>query len=78
MIAKRLLARAFVDLFAADIVVRAAPDGGIVRLKDVARIELGAQDYTLVGRLNGKPSAIIAVCAVVFVVGAGRSQYCSA
>jgi HAE1 family hydrophobic/amphiphilic exporter-1 len=44
-----------------NIVVRAAPDGGIVRLKDVARIELGAQDYTLVGRLNGKPSAIIAV-----------------
>jgi HAE1 family hydrophobic/amphiphilic exporter-1 len=44
-----------------NIVVRAAPDGGIVRLKDVARIELGAQDYTVQGRLNGKPSAIIAV-----------------
>ena len=43
------------------IVVRAAPDGGIVRVKDVARVEMGAQDYTIVGRLNGKPSAIIAV-----------------
>src|SRR5256885_9234003 len=43
------------------IVVRAAPDGGIVRVKDVARVELGAQDYTIIGRLNGKPSAIIAV-----------------
>jgi HAE1 family hydrophobic/amphiphilic exporter-1 len=43
------------------IVVRATPDGGIVRIKDVARVELGAQDYTVVGRLNGKPSAIIAV-----------------
>jgi HAE1 family hydrophobic/amphiphilic exporter-1 len=43
------------------IVVREAPDGGIVRVKDVARVELGAQDYTLIGRLNGKPSAIIAV-----------------
>src|SRR5437016_12318929 len=43
------------------IVVRAAPDGGIVRVKDVARVELGAQDYTIVGHLNGKPSAIIAV-----------------
>jgi len=43
------------------IVVRAAPDGGIVRIKDVARVELGAQDYTLIGHLNGKPSAIIAV-----------------
>ena len=44
-----------------DIVVRETPDGGIVRVRDVARIELGAQDYTLIGRINGKPSAIIAV-----------------
>jgi len=43
------------------IVVRATLDGGIVRIKDVARVELGAQDYTIVGHLNGKPSAIIAV-----------------
>ncbi len=44
-----------------NVVVRATPDGGIVRIKDVARVELGAQDYTIIGRLNGKPSAIIAV-----------------
>jgi HAE1 family hydrophobic/amphiphilic exporter-1 len=44
-----------------EIVVRETPDGGIVRVRDVARVELGAQDYTVVGRLNGKPSAIIAV-----------------
>jgi HAE1 family hydrophobic/amphiphilic exporter-1 len=43
------------------IVVREAPDGGIVRVRDVARVELGSQDYTVIGRLNGKPSAIIAV-----------------
>src|SRR5207244_3969238 len=43
------------------IVVRAAPDGGIVRVKDVARVEMGAQDYTIVGRLNGQPRALIAV-----------------
>jgi HAE1 family hydrophobic/amphiphilic exporter-1 len=43
------------------IVVRADADGGIVRVKDVARVELGAQDYTVIGRLNGQPSAIIAV-----------------
>ena len=43
------------------IVLRENPDGGIVRVKDVARIELGAQDYSVLGRLNGKPSAIIAV-----------------
>jgi hydrophobic/amphiphilic exporter-1 (mainly G- bacteria), HAE1 family len=43
------------------IVVRAAPDGGIVRIKDVARVELGAQDYTIISHLNGNPSAIVAV-----------------
>ena len=44
-----------------EIVVRESPDGGTVRVKDVARVELGAQDYTVSGRLNGKPSAIVAV-----------------
>ena len=39
-----------------EIVVRANPDGSFVRLKDVARIELGAQTYNMKGRLNGKPS----------------------
>jgi HAE1 family hydrophobic/amphiphilic exporter-1 len=42
------------------IVVRETPDGGIVRVRDVARIELGSQDYSVSGRLNGKPSAVIA------------------
>ena len=44
-----------------DIVVREAPNGGTVRVKDVARTELGAQSYSIMGRLNGKPSAILAV-----------------
>src|ERR1700726_249257 len=44
-----------------EIVVRESPQGGVVRVKDVARIELGAQDYSVAGRLNGKPSAIVAV-----------------
>ncbi len=44
-----------------NIVVREAPNGGIVRVKDVARVELGAQSYSVIGRLNGKPSAIIPV-----------------
>src|SRR5690242_12499556 len=43
------------------IVVRESPGGAVVRLKDVARGELGAQNYSVVGRLNGKPGAIIAV-----------------
>ncbi len=42
------------------IVVRETPDGATVRVRDVARIELGSQDYSVSGRLNGKPSAIIA------------------
>jgi HAE1 family hydrophobic/amphiphilic exporter-1 len=45
----------------ANIVVRATPDGSIVRLKDVARIELGAADYDVVGRFNGKPTATLAL-----------------
>src|SRR5258705_98933 len=44
-----------------DVIVREAPNGGIVRVKDIARGELGAQDYSISGRFNGKPSAIIAV-----------------
>jgi HAE1 family hydrophobic/amphiphilic exporter-1 len=43
------------------IVVRANPDGSIVRLSDVARIELGTQDYNVRSRLNGRPAANIAV-----------------
>ena len=43
------------------IVVREAPNGGIVRVKDLARVELGQQDYSTISRLNGKPSAIIAI-----------------
>src|SRR3990167_6841238 len=38
------------------IILRANPDGSTVRLKDVARIELGGQAYATSARLNGKPS----------------------
>src|SRR5215468_3816759 len=44
-----------------NIVVRANPDGSIVRMKDVARVELGAQNYSQIGRLNGDPAAHIAI-----------------
>ncbi|MGH9488268.1 MAG: efflux RND transporter permease subunit [Terriglobales bacterium] len=44
-----------------DIVVRENPNGGVVRLKDVAQIELGTQTYTQQAHLNGKNSAIIAI-----------------
>jgi len=43
------------------IVVRETPDTGIVRVSDVARVELGAQDYSISGQLDGRPSAVMAV-----------------
>ena len=44
-----------------NILIRANPDGSTLRLKDVARVELGAQTYNLNGRFNGNPSAILAL-----------------
>ncbi|HEY5443425.1 MAG TPA: efflux RND transporter permease subunit, partial [Pyrinomonadaceae bacterium] len=43
------------------VVVRENTDGSVVRLKDVARIELGALNYQQSSRMNGQPSAIVAV-----------------
>src|SRR5881398_3582719 len=43
-----------------EIVVRSNPDGSFVRVKDIARIDLGAQTYNLKGRLNGQPAAVLA------------------
>ncbi|HMG34044.1 MAG TPA: multidrug efflux RND transporter permease subunit [Blastocatellia bacterium] len=43
------------------IVVRSNPDGSNVRLKDIARIELGAQNYQQIARVNGQPGCIVAV-----------------
>src|SRR4249920_3219644 len=45
----------------ADIILRTNPDGSEVRIKDVARIELGTMLYNAVGRHDGKPAAVIAV-----------------
>ncbi|HVO51999.1 MAG TPA: multidrug efflux RND transporter permease subunit [Thermoanaerobaculia bacterium] len=45
----------------AQIVVRLNPDGSVVRLGDVARIELGALTYKQIGRMNGKAASIIAI-----------------
>src|SRR6202041_2346324 len=44
-----------------NVIVREEPNGGIVRVKDVARVQLGTQDYSTICRLNGKPAAGIAV-----------------
>jgi multidrug efflux pump len=44
-----------------DIVLRAQSDGSLLRIRDVGRVELGAQDYRNFGRLNKKASALMAV-----------------
>ena len=44
-----------------DIVLKAQAEGQITRLRDVARIELAANDYSIDSRLNGRPAAAIAL-----------------
>jgi HAE1 family hydrophobic/amphiphilic exporter-1 len=44
-----------------EIILRADPDGSVLRLRDVARIELGAQTYTVSARYNGAPAAVLAL-----------------
>jgi HAE1 family hydrophobic/amphiphilic exporter-1/multidrug efflux pump len=44
-----------------NIIVRANPDGSTLRLKDVARIELGSKDYDFIGRVNGKQATLVGI-----------------
>ncbi|MCK9201404.1 MAG: efflux RND transporter permease subunit [Gallionella sp.] len=44
-----------------EIIVRTNPDGSTLRVKDVARVELGAQDYAVRARIDGQPAAGIAI-----------------
>ena len=61
-----------------EIVVRATPDGSILRLKDVARIELGSQYYSYLARLGvsgeGKPSQSAALIALYLTPGSNALQ----
>ena len=43
------------------IVVRSRADGSLLRLGDVARVELGAEDYSIIARYNGQPSTGVAI-----------------
>ncbi len=45
----------------ANIIIRALPDGSFIRIKDVARVELGAKDYNFSSRYNGKPAAAFSI-----------------
>lgn len=44
-----------------DIVIRSNPDGSLLRVRDVARTEMGAQSLDTHSRLNGKPAVSIAI-----------------
>jgi HAE1 family hydrophobic/amphiphilic exporter-1 len=44
-----------------EIVIRADRNGSVLRLKDVARIELGAESYSVNGRINGMPAAVMPI-----------------
>jgi len=44
-----------------NIIVRATPGGATVRLKDVARVELGSKDYEFIGRVNGKQATLAGI-----------------
>lgn len=44
-----------------NIIVRTNPDGSSLRVKDVARVELGAQDYSRTARIDGNPTAAVAI-----------------
>lgn len=44
-----------------NVIIKANSDGSTVRVKDVARVELGAQDYSIDARLDGQPAASVAI-----------------
>lgn len=44
-----------------EIIVRTAEQGGLVRLKDIARVEIGQEDYAISGLYNGKPSITMSI-----------------
>jgi HAE1 family hydrophobic/amphiphilic exporter-1 len=45
----------------ANIVIRAEPNGAFVRIRDVGRVELGSQTYSMTSTFNGKPAAVLAI-----------------
>ena len=44
-----------------DIIIRSKPDGSQIRLKDIARVELGAESYSYFSRIGGKDTAMISI-----------------
>ncbi|MBV8031262.1 MAG: multidrug efflux RND transporter permease subunit [Betaproteobacteria bacterium] len=44
-----------------EVIVRANPDGSKLRIKDVARVELGSRDYEFIGRMNGQQATLVGI-----------------
>ena len=44
-----------------NVILRTNPDGSLIRVKDVARVELGSEDYSTLSRYNGKPAAGVGI-----------------
>lgn len=44
-----------------NIIVRSSPDGNALRLKHIARVELGSKDYDFIGRINGNPATLVGI-----------------
>src|SRR5258706_1429913 len=44
-----------------NVILRANPDGSVLRLKDVARVELAGKDYSFRGKYNGKPATLMGI-----------------
>lgn len=44
-----------------DIILRSGPNGALLRLRDVAKVELGSDSYTSISRVSGKPAGLIGV-----------------
>ena len=44
-----------------EIIIRSSPRAAAVKLKDVARVELGAKDYDFIGRYNGKSATLVGI-----------------
>ena len=45
----------------ANIIIKSNPDGSAIRIKDVATVELGGQDYSVTASENGKPISVVAI-----------------
>lgn len=44
-----------------DIILRSGPNGALLRLRDVAKVELGSDSYTSISRVSGKPAGLIGI-----------------